>query len=142
MMNLLVSRWRILRGIERDLAGSDPLLTGLFTMFTWLTHGEEMPAAEKLRAGSVRKLTWLRSAAGPNRPLEHWRTWFWTILLFAILVALPYSVTIGGTGHCAAQACARPAEQHPHDDRRYATGQAAHCLVYRYWHVRAASCPP
>jgi hypothetical protein len=143
-MNLLLSRrqiLRMLRGIERGLAGSDPQLARLFATFTRLTRGEDMPGAEKLRAGPVRLLAQLRSAAGPSRPLEHWRTWLWTSVLFAIVVAMPYAVTIGGTGHCVARACARPVEQHPHGDRRHATEQAGQCLVYQNWHVMPPACP-
>jgi len=119
-MNLLGSQRRELRGIERGLAGSDPRLASLFAMFTWLTRGQEKPAAETLRADPVRMRTRLTSAAGPNQRVEHWRSWLWTSLLFAILVALPYSVAIGGTGHCVARACAQQVGQHPHGDRRQA----------------------
>jgi hypothetical protein len=49
-------RRRILRGIERDLSGSDPGLARLFSIFTLLTQGEEMPGAEKVRAVPVRVL--------------------------------------------------------------------------------------
>jgi hypothetical protein len=104
VMNLLVGRGRTLRGIERDLADSDPRLARLLADFTRLTRDEDMPAAEKLKLGPI---SVLRSAAGPNRPPEYWRSLFWTLVLFAILVALPYAVTIGGTGHCVTQACTR-----------------------------------
>jgi len=147
-MNLLLSRRRILRmlrGIEHGLAGSDPQLARLFAMFTRLTRGEDMPGAEKLRAGPGRLLAQLRSAAGPGRPLEHWRTWLWISLFAAIVVAGPYALAIGGTGHCVARACARPVdtrpvEQHPHGDRRHAMGQAGQCLVYQNWHVMPSAC--
>lgn len=58
-MNLLVSRRRTLRGIERDLAGSDPRLATLFSTFTLLTRDEELPPAERLKAGHERMLAWL-----------------------------------------------------------------------------------
>jgi hypothetical protein len=144
-MNLLLSRRRIprmLRGIECGLAGSDPQLARLFAMFTQRTRGEDMPGAEKLRAGPVRLLAQLRSAAGPGRPLEHWRTWLWISLFAAIVVAGPYALAIGGTGHCVARACAQPVEQHPHGDRRHAMGQAGQCLVYQNWHATPSACLP
>jgi hypothetical protein len=106
-MNLLVGRRRTLRGIERDLADSDPRLATLLADFTQLTRDEDMPAAEELKLGPISMLTRLRSAAGPNRPPEYSRSLFWTFVLFAILVTLPYAVMIGGTGHCVTQACTR-----------------------------------
>jgi len=105
-MNLFIGRRHILRGIETDLVGSDPWLAMQFAMFTEVTRDEEMPGTEKLKAGPIGRLARLRSVAGPNRLPEYWRSWFWTSVLLAILVALPYSVTIGGTGGCVAQACA------------------------------------
>jgi hypothetical protein len=89
-MNVLLSRrriLRILRGIETDLAGSDPPMAGLFAMFTSLTRGEELPAAEKLKAGPVRMLAWLTRADGLGRLFIRWHTWLWlTVLLTAGLV--------------------------------------------------------
>jgi hypothetical protein len=58
-MNLLVSQQRNLRGIERDLAGSDSGLATLFSTFTLLTRDEELPPAERLKAGPERMLAWL-----------------------------------------------------------------------------------
>lgn len=45
-MNLPLGRGRALRGIERDLAGSDPELNSLFLSFTRRASGEKMPDAE------------------------------------------------------------------------------------------------
>ena len=102
VMNLVVGRRRTLRGIERDLADSDPRLARLLADFTRLTRDEDMPAAEKLKLGPI---SMLRSAASPNRPPEYWRSLFWTLVLFAILAVLHYALMIGGTGHCVSQAC-------------------------------------
>ena len=55
-MNLLVSQRRNLRGIERDLAGSDSGLATLFSTFTLLTRDEELSPAERLKAGPERML--------------------------------------------------------------------------------------
>jgi hypothetical protein len=83
-MNVLLSRrriLRILRGIETDLAGSDPPMAGLFAIFTSLTRGEELPAAEKLKAGPARMLT---RAAGLGRLFIRWHTWLWLTLLLTV----------------------------------------------------------
>ena len=141
VMNPLVTRWRILRvlrGIERGLADSDPRLVGLFAAFTRLTRGEDMPGGEKLGGGRNRMLTRPRAAV-PNEPPAFWRSWLWTSVLFILLAALPYSVTIGGTGPCVIRACAQRVE-HLHGDRRSAKGQAAFCVVYPNRHLTPASC--
>jgi hypothetical protein len=46
-MNLVVGRRRTLRGIERELADSDPRLARLLADFTRLTRDEDMPAADR-----------------------------------------------------------------------------------------------
>jgi hypothetical protein len=56
VMNLLRSETRALRGIERDLAGSDPRLAALFSTFTRVVRGEDLPSAERLATGRVRRL--------------------------------------------------------------------------------------
>jgi hypothetical protein len=87
VMNVPVRRRRILRGIERDLSGSDPGLARLFSIFTLLTEGEEMPAGEKARAGPVHVLARLRQAARRDRPgaRSHTRLWL-SLSLAAALV--------------------------------------------------------
>ena len=140
-MTMLASWRRTLRGIETGLASSDPRLAGLFAMFARLTRGEELPGPEKLPAGPALLVARLRSAAGPNRLLEVWRLWFWTVVLFAVVAALPYAVTIGGTGHCVARACTQPAERHPRGDQRHAVRQATHCLARDDFRFTPATCP-
>src|SRR5258708_12382945 len=49
-MGLPASQRRILERIENALRGSDPRLAALFSIFTRLNRGEEMPRAEQLRA--------------------------------------------------------------------------------------------
>ena len=56
VMNLLVSEARTLRGIERDLVGSDPRLAALFSTFTLVMRDEELPSAARLATGLVRQL--------------------------------------------------------------------------------------
>ncbi len=48
-MRLTVSRPRALHRIEAQLRSSDPRLCGLFTLFSRLADGEEMPRTERLR---------------------------------------------------------------------------------------------
>ena len=88
-MNQLASRrriWRILRGIETDLARSDPRLAGLFTMFTWLTRDEHLPAGEKLKVSPARMLARLRRTFCLDRPLPRWHIWPCLTLLLAVLL--------------------------------------------------------
>jgi hypothetical protein len=51
-MSLSAREQQALNSIKITLAGSDPDLAALLAMFTQLASGEEMPAAEKIRAGS------------------------------------------------------------------------------------------
>jgi len=90
-MNQLASRrqtWRILRGIETGLARSDPQLAGLFRMFTRLTRDEQLPAAEKLKAGPAHVLARLRQTIDLDRPLPRWHIWPCLTLLLALLLFL------------------------------------------------------
>jgi hypothetical protein len=49
-MGLPASQRKILERIENALCGSDPRLASLFSIFTRLTHDEEMPRIEEIRA--------------------------------------------------------------------------------------------
>ena len=46
---------RILRGIERELRRSDPLLTSVYRTFTRLHGREDMPGNEELKASPARR---------------------------------------------------------------------------------------
>jgi hypothetical protein len=59
---------RALRGIERDLACSDPHLNMLFASFTHLAGGTKMPRIEMIGAWPVRLVRWLGRRA--DRYLE------------------------------------------------------------------------
>ena len=61
-------RQRVLRGIERDLARSDPHLNMLFASFTHLAGGTKMPHIEMIGAWPVRLVRWLGRRA--DRYLE------------------------------------------------------------------------
>jgi len=80
---------------------------------------------DRLRRGRPWPRLW--ATAEPNQSLEFWRSWLWASVLFVILAALPYSVTIGGTGPCAVRACAQPVAQHPHVDRPKCIATVARC---------------
>ena len=97
-MNVPVRERRILRGIERDLSGSDPGLARLFSIFTLLTQGEEMPGAEKARAGPVRVLARLRRAARRDRPGARSLTRLWLSLSLAAALVPSYKAVTGEYG--------------------------------------------
>jgi hypothetical protein len=70
VVNLHLGRDRALRGIERDLARSDPELNSLFLPLTRLAGGEKMPGAEtrppRLLARLGRREDRHRAAMGPG----------------------------------------------------------------------------
>jgi hypothetical protein len=70
VVNLRLGRGRVLRGIERDLAGADPELNSLFLSFTLRASGEKMPDAEtkphRLLARLRRQEDRHRAAKGPG----------------------------------------------------------------------------
>jgi hypothetical protein len=76
-MNLLVSETRTLRGIERDLVGSEPRLAALFSTFTLVMRDEELPSAERLATGPVRQLRRRVRAGGRGWPVAGWRARLW-----------------------------------------------------------------
>ena len=73
-MSLPLGQRRALRGIERDLARSDPDLTRLFS-FIGLTSTQEIPAAEKIRSRPCRLLARLGQQENRQRRGEDWRAW-------------------------------------------------------------------
>jgi hypothetical protein len=66
-------RQRVLRGIERDLAESDPRLAALFSCFTLLVQGEKMPSAEIITAEPLRAFSWPTEQPESHRAGEGWR---------------------------------------------------------------------
>jgi hypothetical protein len=67
-MSLPLGERRKLRQIERGIAGSDPRLEALYTMFARLSRFEAMPRLERIRAGVLRR------AAGVKRKATLWAT--------------------------------------------------------------------
>ena len=78
-MNPRLTRRRVLREIERDLAASDPRLDELFFLFTGLARPGKMPAAEKIRTAPFQLLARLGPGADRCRAGENWRAQPWTI---------------------------------------------------------------
>jgi hypothetical protein len=66
MMSFAALERQALGSIEDGLAGSDPMLASMLTIFSRLAAGEEMPAGEKIR-------TWRRrpAAVRPRRARRH-----------------------------------------------------------------------
>jgi hypothetical protein len=85
-----------LRGIERDLAGSDPRLAALFSTFMLVMRDEELPSAERLASGPVRRL---RDGCGPvaraGLSLAGARLW---LSLLRMLMALACALAAAGIG--------------------------------------------
>jgi hypothetical protein len=63
---------RALRGIEWDLAQSDPRLSMLFVSFAELAKGEEMPGTEQVRIRKFRLFGRLGRRADRYRAGEDW----------------------------------------------------------------------
>lgn len=66
-MNLRRPQQRTLRGIERDLADSDPGLDALFLSFARHVTRREVPQAEKISHWPLRMLARLRLRRGRTR---------------------------------------------------------------------------
>ena len=73
-MSLRRGQRRALRGIERDLARSDPDLDMLFFSFGRLVRTQEIPAAEKIRSRQFGLLARL-GQENRQRGGEDWRVW-------------------------------------------------------------------
>jgi hypothetical protein len=61
-MSLPVGERRKLRAIERATAGADPGLAIRFSMFNKLSHQEDMPRTERVRAREIRRKKWAERA--------------------------------------------------------------------------------
>jgi hypothetical protein len=81
VMNPRRIRRRALRGIERDLAASDPRLDELFLLFAGLARGAKILASEKIRTTPRRLLARLGPQADRHRTGEDGRAQPWTIFL-------------------------------------------------------------
>jgi len=66
MMSLNEPQMQALGWIEDSLAGSDPRLASMLSIFSRLAAGEEMPAGEKIRVRRARS-----AAHRPRRTRRH-----------------------------------------------------------------------
>jgi hypothetical protein len=103
-----LSTWerQALDSIKDDLVGSEPVLVARLTLFTRLASGEEMPASEKIRAGSRR---WVRrSRPEPRHTRWGYRRLGWrqAVLLLWLMTNIALIVIAlacgrgGGQGTC------------------------------------------
>jgi hypothetical protein len=67
VMSLSMREQQALESIKDGLAGCDPALAARLTIFTRLASGEEMPAREKIRAGSRPEVRRSRPRPRPTR---------------------------------------------------------------------------
>jgi Protein of unknown function (DUF3040) len=97
-MSLSAWEQQVLDSIKDGLASSDPRLVARLSMFTRLASGEEMPAREKIHAGSQRT-----ARPEPRRRLlglQGAALLLWLVTTVALIaVALGYSRD-GGHGTC------------------------------------------
>jgi hypothetical protein len=106
-MGLPVSQRRNLDEIEDSLRASDPHLASLFTIFTRLTHDEEMPRIEQLQAGAVGLWAWLRirpAAAGRWLAVSSGAR-FRAAVLFPMALAAMACTMLLAMGSSASQRC-------------------------------------
>jgi hypothetical protein len=104
-----LSTWeqQALDSIKDDLASCDPALVGWLAIFTRLASGEEMPAREKVQAGSRqvvrRSRPEPRHTRRPNRRLglQQAAMLLWLVITVA-LIAIGLASNHGGSqGTCA-----------------------------------------
>jgi Protein of unknown function (DUF3040) len=102
-VSLPASQQRILDRIDRRLRDSDPKLASLFAIFTRLTHDEDMPRIEEIRARLARLGAWVGRRTAPVRrriPRPSGRVK--AILFFpAALAAVICALVLGASGHTA-----------------------------------------
>jgi len=113
MMSLNEPERQALGWIEDGLAGSDPRLAAMLTIFSRLAAGEEMPAREKIRARRGRP-----AAHRPRRARRHPRlgvqqamVLLW-VVISAGLLAVALALNTSGHGTCIRSmgtACPSPA---------------------------------
>ncbi|MGH3196910.1 MAG: hypothetical protein ACRDOH_03950 [Streptosporangiaceae bacterium] len=91
-MSLSASEQQALDSIKDGLASSDPTLVARLTMFARLASGEEMPAREKIHAGSRRAALRPASRVHHRLGLQGAALLLWLVTTIALIaVALVYS---------------------------------------------------
>jgi hypothetical protein len=104
--SLSTQEQQALDSIMDDLAGCDPALVARLAIFTRLASGEEMPARERVQAGSRRKVR--RSRSGPRltrRPhqrlgLPQAAMLLWLVITVALIAIALASSHGGSQGTC------------------------------------------
>jgi hypothetical protein len=91
---------RTLNRIERRLGDSDPRLLSLFVIFTRLTHEEDMPRLEEVRARLARVSGWMARRTAPiRRRIPHPSDRVKAVLFFpAALATVICALLIGASG--------------------------------------------
>ena len=119
MMSLTQPETQALGSIADGLAGSDPRLASMLTIFSRLAAGEEMPAREKTRARRrrpaalrPRRVRWYpRRGTARRQPRRRYPRLVWQqamLVLGAVISAalLTAALALSASGHAT---CARPA---------------------------------
>ena len=106
-MTLPARQQRTLGRIERRLGDSDPRLRSLFAIFTRLTHEEEMPRMEEVKARLTRISGWIGRRTAPvrrriPRPSDRVKA----VLFFPAALAAVICALLIGAGGPTVQRCA------------------------------------
>lgn len=105
MLNVLLSWRRAVRGIEKDLADSDPRLQALFSTFTLFTRDAQRPRAERLLSGPAGVLALVWRTVRLHWPVVSWRRLRWVVLCAAALAALVCTAAVTGAGSAPGRLC-------------------------------------
>jgi hypothetical protein len=132
-MGLPASQRRRLQGIESMLLCSDPRLAALFSLFTRLNRGEEMPRLELMRGRVARALAPLtrRLVAFGRWFLAPRRTRLRTALFFPVALGLVASTVLVGSSFPGNTRCTQVAR----------TARATHTTA-RARRTKIMICPP
>lgn len=87
-----VSMRRVLRHMKKEFTASDPSMVLMFVNFTRLTHGEELPRTERLRARRAARWTWRRGARPPM-------VFFFTLFMVTLVACWAFAIVITGGAH-------------------------------------------
>jgi hypothetical protein len=101
--SLSTSEQQALDSIKDDLARCDPALVARLAIFTRLASGEEMPAREKVRAGSRRAVRRSRRLGLPQAVMLLWLVF--TVALIAIALATSHGGRQGACPRSWATSC-------------------------------------
>jgi hypothetical protein len=99
-VSLPASQQRMLDRIDLMLRDSDPRLAALFSIFTRLTWGEEMPGIEVIRARLARFGGWIARRTEPvRRRIPHPSDRVKAVVFFPVaLAAVACALLVGSSG--------------------------------------------